>query len=86
MSGHRMHFRAATSLGMRKLWPFVMLAGGALVVIAFVVWFDDADCGSDRDCGYLVELALWFWILLTLGIATVIAGFILRSKRDRKQR
>ncbi|MFH8252592.1 hypothetical protein ACH3VR_19655 [Microbacterium sp. B2969] len=53
-------FRAATFIAMQKLWPFVMLAGGTLVVIAFFVWFDDADCGSDRDCGYLVGLAAWF--------------------------
>ncbi|WP_243073813.1 hypothetical protein [Microbacterium sp. SS28] len=69
---------------MQKLWPFVMLAGGALVVVAFVVWFDDADCGSDRDCGYLVGLAVWFWVLLILGIATVIVGFILRSRHNTK--
>ncbi len=79
-----MHFRAATFVAMQKLWPFVMLAGGALVVVAFVVWFDDADCGSDRDCGYLVGLAVWFWVLLILGIATVIVGFILRSRHNTK--
>jgi hypothetical protein len=70
---------------MQKLWPFVMLAGGALVFVAFAVWIPDADCGSDRDCGYLVGLAVWFWTLLILGIATVIAGFILRSRHNRKQ-
>ena len=72
-------------IAMAKLWPFVMLAGGALVAIAFVVWFDDADCGSDRDCGYLVGLAVWFWILLVLGIGTVIVGFILRSRHNSQQ-
>jgi len=52
-------------------------------VIAFVIWFDDADCGSDRDCGYLVGLAVRFWILFLLGVAAVIAGLILRSRRNR---
>jgi hypothetical protein len=70
---------------MQKLWPLVMLAGGVLVVIAFVVWFGDADCGSDRDCGYLVGLAVRFWILLVLGIATVILGFLLRSRHNSKR-
>ncbi len=70
---------------MQKLWPFVMLGGGVLVVVAFVVWFDDADCGSDRDCGYLVGLAVRFWILFVLGVAAVIVGFILRSRRNRWQ-
>lgn len=79
-----MHVRAATFIAMQRVWPLVVLAGGALVVIAFVLWFDDADCGSDRDCGYLVELAVRFWILLVLGIATVVAGFILRSRREGK--
>ncbi|MFD4959420.1 hypothetical protein [Microbacterium sp. NPDC058389] len=69
---------------MQKLWLFVMLAGVAFVVIAFLVWFNDADCGSDRDCGYLVGLAIWFWTLLVLGIATVIAGFFLRSRRNTR--
>jgi hypothetical protein len=70
---------------MEKRWPLVLLAGGALVVIAFAVWFDDADCGSDRDCGYLVGPAAWFWSLLVVGLATVIAGFILRSRHTRGQ-
>ena len=70
---------------MHKVWPFVMLAGGMLVVIAFVVWFDDADCGSDRDCGYLVGLAVRFWILFVLGVAAIIAGLILRSSRNNEQ-
>ena len=70
---------------MRKLWPWVMMAGGALVFIAFVVWFDDADCGSDRDCGYLVGLAVQFWTLLTLGIGLIVAGIILRSRYTRNR-
>lgn len=76
---------AVKLLGMEKRWPLVLLAGGALVVIAFAVWFDDADCGSDRDCAYLVGLAVWFWSLFVLGVTTVIAGFILRSRHTRGQ-
>ena len=70
---------------MAKLWPFVMVVGGALVIIAFAVWIDDADCGSDRDCGYLAGLAVWFWSLLVLGVATIIAAFMLRSRRKREE-
>jgi len=81
-----MHVRAVTFIAMRKLWPFVMIAGGALVAIAFAIWFQDADCGYDRDCGYLVGLAVWFWTLLILGVATVIAGFFLRPRHDNKRK
>ena len=72
-------------MAMHKLWPLFVVAGGAMVLVAFIVWFDDADCGSDRDCGYLVGLAMQFWTLLVLGIAIAVVGFVLRSRHKRHQ-
>ncbi|MDY0909705.1 hypothetical protein [Microbacterium sp. CFBP9034] len=69
---------------MQKLWALVMIAGGVLVFIAIAIWVDDGDCGSDRDCGYLVGLTIWFWTLLVLGIAALIAGFILQARHQRR--
>ena len=72
---------------MQKQWPFVMLGGGTLVALALVVGFVDLGCGSalahHQNCSSLVAWALvWFGILLVLGIATVIAGFMLRSRHN----